>query len=42
MIGDSIVMDRQVAVPVTVTSCVEAIAEPFGLEVIRTSGRLSS
>ena len=26
----------KVAVPVTVTSCVEAIAEPFGLEVIRT------
>jgi mannose-1-phosphate guanylyltransferase/phosphomannomutase len=26
----------KVAVPVTVTSCVEAIAEPFGLEVVRT------
>jgi mannose-1-phosphate guanylyltransferase / phosphomannomutase len=26
----------KVAVPVTVTSCVEVIAEPFGLEVVRT------
>jgi mannose-1-phosphate guanylyltransferase/phosphomannomutase len=26
----------KVAVPVTVTSCVETIAEPFGLEVVRT------
>ncbi len=26
----------KVAVPVTVTSCVETIAEPFGLEVLRT------
>jgi mannose-1-phosphate guanylyltransferase/phosphomannomutase len=29
------------AVPVTVTSCAEAIAEPFGLEVVRTPAALA-